>query len=355
MNVTSLERFKKEINQVREYFQHIQHVDNILNYVVSSTDNEEIKVSLNRLKDHHRSFRKDKKIFEYKASIISLYGLLEKYVEIWIKEYLDSLAVLITDYNNIDEKIRNNHFELSLKLINTIAGRESAKYQHLTKEEVVKNLNECIVNPKNYKFNTEAFVILSGNLKHKQIVKMFELVNVSLNEELKNNQTLTQYFDSDKGITNISNIDTDILYNKINDLVERRNQIAHGSEALDILNISELEVYIQFLETYCQAIFEILSEELIKKESIHTFQNIEKVIKIFDNKILAFEIDNYTIKVGDILIVETTERKFLKKSILTIQLDNKSYTELTILEKKNIAISVEPNIKENQKFYIVKQ
>ncbi|BAQ62698.1 hypothetical protein GM3708_3104 [Geminocystis sp. NIES-3708] len=43
--------------------------------------------------------------------------MIEKYVEIWIKEYLDSLAKLIPDYNQLDDKIRNNHFELSLKLM----------------------------------------------------------------------------------------------------------------------------------------------------------------------------------------------------------------------------------------------
>ncbi|MEN2383886.1 MAG: hypothetical protein KA716_33350 [Gloeotrichia echinulata DEX184] len=40
---------------------------------------------------------------------------------------------------------------------------------------------------------------------------------------------------------------------------------------------------------------------------------------------------------------------------MTIQLNKETHTELRITEKRNIAISVEPNIKENQKFYIVKQ
>ncbi|AFZ01947.1 MAE_28990/MAE_18760 family HEPN-like nuclease [Calothrix sp. PCC 6303] len=355
MNTTSLDSFKKEINQVREYIKHIQDVDNIVNYTVSEADNEEIKALLNTLKEHHRIFRTDKKIFEYKASIISLYGLLEKYVENWIKEYLTALSGLVLEYDKIHEKIRNNHFELSVKLISSIVSREIAKYQHLTKEQVLKELNECIVNTANYKFNTEAFVLSSGNLKHKQIVKLFELINVSLNEVLKKNETLIQYFKDDRGITNISNTNTDILYNTINDLVERRNQIAHGSEILDILNISELESYIQFLEKYCQAVFEILAEEFIKQESIYTFQKIEKVIKIFGNRILAFEIENYKIKIGDILIIETIEGKFYKKPILTIELNNESHAEIIIMEKQNIAVSVEPSIKENQTFYIVKQ
>ncbi|MEH1886278.1 MAG: MAE_28990/MAE_18760 family HEPN-like nuclease [Nostoc sp.] len=334
---------------------HIQYVNNLVEHTVSQTNNEQIESSLSTLSEHHRSFGTDKKIFEYKASIISLYGLLEKYVEIWIKEYLDSLSSLVTEYNKIDEKIRTNHFELSLKLINTILSRESAKYQHLTKEQVLKKLNECIINPISYKFNTEAFVLSSGNLKHKQIVKLFELINVSLNDALKKNQTLIQYIKNEKQIKNISNLDIDILYYEINDLVERRNQIAHGSEVLELLSISGLEPYIQFLEKYCQALLETLVEAFIKKESISTFQKIEKVIQIFGNRVLAFEIENYTIQVGDMLIIETTEGNFYKKPILTIQLNNDSSTELIITEKTNISVSVETKIKENQTFYIKKQ
>jgi hypothetical protein len=142
------------------------------------------------------------------------------------------------------------------------------------------------------------------------------------------------------------------LYNTINDLVERRNQIAHGSEILDILSISQLVPYLEFLDKYCQAIFEILNEEFIKQESLHSFQKIENVVKIVANRILAFEIENYTIKVGDMLIVKTVEGNFHKRPILTIQLDSISHQELIITEKINIAISVELKIKENQSFYI---
>ncbi len=312
MNITSLDSFKKEVNQIREYLKHIQYVNDVVGYSILEEDNEQIKVLLHRLKEHDRSFRTDQRVFEYKAAIISLYGLLEKYVETWIKEYFDSLSSLIYEYNKIDEKIRNNHFELSLKLINTIITRESVKYQHLTKEEVLRKLNNCIFHPNvNYQINTEAFVISSGNLKHNKIVDLFKLLNLDLNSELIKNDSLNKEI----GLVSnqIANTEKDILYNKINDLVERRNQIAHGSETLDILGLSGLEPYIQFLEVYCQAIFETLVENIIKQESIHTFQKIEKVVKIFNSKILAFEIDNYTLKVGDMVIIETAEGRFSKK------------------------------------------
>jgi hypothetical protein len=353
MNIQSLENFKRELNQIKEYLKHIQYVNNVTAYSVLESDNEQIKELLNTLKDHDRSFRTDKRIFEYKASIISLYGLLEKYVEIWIKEYLDSLSRVVSKYNKLDKKIRDNHFELSLKLINTITTRESAKYQHLTKEEVLNKLNKCIINPSNYQINTEAFVLLSGNLKHNKIVELFKYLTLELNNELSKNEDLNNEIGLDK--TTISQTSKDDLYNKINDLVERRNQIAHGSEVLDILGISALEPYIQFLDKYCQAIFQTLFEQLIKQESIHIFQKIENLINTYGNKVLVFEIENYTIKVGDMLIVETKEGRFYKKPILTIELDKTEYPELTIIEKTSIGVSVEPKIKNNQTFYIIKK
>ncbi len=351
MNKISLESFKKEVNQIREYLKHIEYVSAAIAYDVLKEDNEQLKALLNKLKEHDRSFRRDRRVFEYKAAIISLYGLLEKYVETWIKEYLDSLCSLIYEYNKIDEKIKNNHFELSLKLINTILSRESVKYQNLTKEDILRKLNNCIFNPNaKYQINTEAFVISSGNLKHNKIVDLFKLLNLDLNSELIKNESLNQEIGLQPN--KIAKTEKDILYNKINDLVERRNQIAHGSETLDILDISGLEPYIQFLEVYCQAIFETLVENIIKQESIHSFLKIEKVVKIFNSKILAFEIDNYTIEVGDMVIVETAEGRFSKKPILEIQLDSITYQELTISEKTNISVRVEPKIKDSQTFYI---
>ncbi|MBD2438135.1 MAE_28990/MAE_18760 family HEPN-like nuclease [Nostoc sp. FACHB-110] len=353
MNIESLESFKREVNQIKEYLKHIQYVNDVATSTVLETDNEQLKQLLNTLNEHYRGFRTDKRIFEYKATIISIYGLLEKYVEIWIKEYLQSLSSLVPEYSLLDEKIRDNHFELSLKLINIITSRESAKYQHLTKEEVLKKLNGCIVNTNKYQINTEAFILLSGNLKHNKIVELFNKFNLDLNNELLKNEELNNEIGLKQNT--ISRIDKDILYNKINDLVERRNQIAHGSEEVDaILSTSELEPYIQFLEKYCQAIFEILVEQIIKQEAIYKFQKIENVIQVLNSRILAFEIEKYKIRIGDMLIVETKEKRFYKIPIQTIQLDKQPYTEIAVSERKKIAISVNFKLKENQTFYVVK-
>lgn len=347
MDEISWGKFQEELNQIRQYIQHIQYVQNVLDSAIVE-ENTTIKTSLQNLKKHDKNFKNQRRIFEYKAVIISLYGLLEKYVKTWIEEYLKKITILISDYNQIDDKIKDNHFKLSLKLIdNIIRGIE----EDITKEEVLINLNSCIANHFPYVINTKAFVLSSGNLKHNKIVELFQFLNIDLNNELIKNEKLNQEI----GVSNIERREKDILYYKINDLVERRNVIDHDSSVDNTLDISELEVYIQFLEVYCQAIFETISEKIIQQESIHTFQKIEKIIDIYNNKILAFTLENYTIKVGDIIIIETAEGKFYKKPILEIQLNKKSHQELTIYEKNNIAVRVDSKIKDNQKFYIAKK
>ena len=109
----SLEKFKNELDQVRKYLQNIEYVNNLVNYL-SNEPEQNLFINLQeleRLKEYYKNFSTHKKIFEYKAAIISLYGLLEKYIETWIKDYLDSISTLTSKYSEIDKKITENHFD----------------------------------------------------------------------------------------------------------------------------------------------------------------------------------------------------------------------------------------------------
>jgi hypothetical protein len=88
MNITSLEDFKKEVNQIREYLKHIQYVSDVVGCALLEKDNEQLKVLLNRLKEHDRLFRTDRGLFEYKAAIISLYGLLKNMLKLGLRNIL---------------------------------------------------------------------------------------------------------------------------------------------------------------------------------------------------------------------------------------------------------------------------
>ena len=349
MKRTSLEDFLKDITSIREY---IKHID-LVNKVAANSKNSR-EESLMLFNEHFSLFKMDKRIYEYKSIVISLYGLIEKHIELWIKEHIDNLSLLFENYHNIPNKITKSHFDLSIKLITLISENKYNKYNNLTKEDLLNNLNICIHSPSKFKFNSDAFAPMSGNLKHNKIVESFENINIKLNDKLLNNKEFSTYLISKFG-QGIENEKPDFLYSELNQLVDFRNEIAHGVEITQILNKTELESYIEFLLYYGQAIFDVLREKEIEYEIKNSYMEIDDIIDVYNSSILAFNIEYYKIQKGDFIIVETSNKQLFKKKVMDIQLNNISYDQLSINEKSSIAINLDNGIKKNYKFYLKKR
>jgi hypothetical protein len=350
MKESSLQDFKEEIKNIREYVKHIELVNKI-----EATNRITIAKPIIDFNEHLKSFGINKKIFEYKAIIVSLYGILESYVSIWIQEYIDSLFLLIPNYNSLKDSFVKNHFNLSIKLISIISENRYAKYDSLRKENILLNLSTCLSSPLNYKLNSEAFIPLSGNLKHSKIVEAFKPLDINLDEKLRLNLSFSTFLTSKYGV-NISISERLTKFVKIiDDLVTRRNEIAHGAKIDNIINTSEFDDFFDNLEKYGEAIFETLIEKAIECETANHYYKIENIINIYKNgSVLCFEIENHKIKIGDYIIVQTFENYFIKKVILEIQLNKNNYRELDIKNKVKIGVNLGSGISINQSFYIKK-
>jgi hypothetical protein len=346
--------FKKDIDSIREYIKHIKLINNIGLKNRDSTEkllgDSQLKNSLNEFSEHLYSFSTDKKLFEHKAIVISLYGVLEKHIGIWIQEHIDTLPNIIISYDKLPEKIYKSHFDLSIKLISLISENKFSKYEHLKKEDVLIRLSSCINNSLDYKLNSDSFTPLSGNLKHSKIVEAFKPLDIDIVKNLKNNNKFSKFLKETYG-DNIAN-KGDELFAKIDDLVTQRNDIAHGVNIDNILNITEFDDYIEFLENYGQAIFETIIEKEIQYEASFLYTEIKNIKGVYNKKILCFEIENNKIKVGDNIIIKTTDDNFIKKEILEIQKDNEVFDELDITDKTDIGINLGSGIAKNQIFYI---
>lgn len=346
MQKTTLDNFLKDINNIREYTKHIELVNSIV------VNNKHFtSASLISFNKHLNTFNTEKKIFEYKATIISLYGILENFISILIREHIHSISILIKDYHKLSDEFKKSHFNLSIKLISIINENRYVKFEHLVKEDILNKLNSCITEPINFELNGDAFIPSSGNLKHSKIVDAFRFLNIHLDNTLKNDYIFSKYLKSLFG-ENMSNKENEILFNKINDLVSRRNEIAHGNIIDDILDFTMFEEYIEFVEEYGKAIYSSLIEKEIEYEAKNYYKIIPKVNKVFQKSILDCDINDSTIKKGDLIIIEDTNNKFFKTEILDIHLNRVSCNKLVLLNTVNVGIMLASEIKENQKFYI---
>lgn len=334
MQDISLQNFLTDINNVKEY---IKHID-LTNKLEAATRNSN-EASLKIFNEHLHSFGKSKKIFEYKAIIISLYGIIEKYIGIWIQEHIDTLPNIIKNYNDLPSTLRKNNFDLSIKLISLVNENRFVKYEHLTKEDLLLRLSDCISKPSEYKLNSDAFSPSSGNLKHSKISEAFKYLDIELQTKLKLNKQFSIFLKQKFG-NNISNRGDD-LFTIIDDLVIRRNEIAHGADIDNILNITEFDNYIEFLENYGKAIFETIVEKELEYETQFLRTEIVNIKGVFQKgSILCFEIENHKIKTGDYIIIKTPDNTFIKKQILEIQKDNKVFNQLDIDSKTDIGVNL---------------
>jgi len=331
MKKSSLGNFKKDINNIREYIEHIDLVNK-----VEQNNREEIDdKSIKKFIQHFRKFSREKKRFEHRAVIISLYGILENHINLWVQEHIDNIPLILKDDSLLSSKLIASNFKLSIELISIILKQKNnPKYENIDKENILKKLNSV-----DFELNSEAFISASGNLTHQKIVELFAPLEIDAKKINKN-----PIIHSKK-----STIDT---------LISLRNEISHGTKIDNI--ITEFSDYIDSLEEYGKALFSILEEkEEIYKiiyEIKHNFYKIEKIYDVIDNSILLFEIRNNTLSVGDYIIILVNGDLF-KNKVLSIELDNEKIEKVETDDMQNIGVKLESNfnIKKNQTFYIKKR
>ncbi len=330
MQKSSLKSFERDINNIREYLIHIEMV----NKLEKNTKNLNSKFI-----EHLHNFNREKKIFEYKSIIISLYGILENTISKWIEEHIQNVSDIVKDYDELEDNFKNNHFDLSIKLISLIIEKRHSKFENINKNDILAKLNGVIQTSNNFELNSEAYIPLSGNLKHVKIVEAFKPLNIDLSI-LKHSKFM----------------DDKLLISYMDDLVIRRNSIAHGvKEQIEdkLLTVnefsSELEDIILALEEYMTRIFNIICE----KENEYYFKHnnfifVNETKEVFPKiKVCIINIKDIELKIGDTILVEK-DSKFSKVTIISIEQDN---NPVQSANNGELGLKLDALIKENSKIW----
>lgn len=316
-----LDNFLKEVNTIEKYIEYIGLVEKNL---------KSSSVLTIFLKD----FSVNKKIFEYRAVIISLYGILENTISIWIQEHVKNITKIVGSYNDLEKKFRDNHFLLSIKLISLINESRYSKYETIDKECILNKLHDAIKSQKPFELNHEAYIPMSGNLKHSKIVDAFKPLEVDFKSKLNRDKI------------------------KVDDLVSRRNDIAHGEQIDELLDISMFQEYIDALKSYMIKIFESIIEKELEYQSLHNCIKIDAVHSIHGNYILCFRLNKNSIRVGDTLIIKNKKNIFFQGEIINIEKDGIKQVEVETDTEVDIGIelvNLSYKIKKNQEFFIKKR
>ena len=195
----------------------------------------------------------NERIFNYRSNIISLYGCFEQFIECSIKEYFNELLKICYSFTELDVSIRKEYIDRWKSLHGKL---HYNKFQAITPAFMVKSLYKSLVEDKN-EIIAECFLQNGGNYRNEEIRKSFSTFGLTnLNESLRNYEPLVSYY-SQNGFDN---------YSKIDEIVERRNEIAHGSNVNNLLNESIVLEYVEFIEMYAESLTLYLNDQLLGRK-----------------------------------------------------------------------------------------
>ena len=298
-----------------------------------------------------------KRQYVYAVGIIGLYGLVERLVDTIIEKYVSMISSLSNTYDDLPDSIRKNHIPLSLELLKAVT--EDRHRTSQTIEQVIANLHACLSNSKSFLVNTSAFVLHRGNLKLSKIQDFFRAIGVEpSNRRLLVMPSLSDFLSTAEPARDTQRIpdqDLPLLLSPIDDLVDRRNSIAHGVID-DIETVDLLIKRCKFVAAFGQALYELLQQELLRAEISRVgVQSLGLPIEIHHGRIVCFQSEQCRITVGDRLVAETNDAlvPFRWSRVTALQVNGTPHQFLDISVSTQFSAEVSFRARMNHRYFVL--
>lgn len=287
MMVNAITVLQKRLDSINTHIEVLKRIENITKQQI---ENDDIK--------YIQSKQTDEKTFNYQANIISLYGTLEFFIEEVFKEYIEHLRRIIPQYNSLNKKIKDSYFDNVAKLHSKL---HYAKFSHITELKIVQNLEKVIAQGNN-EILAESFLGNGGNYKHNIICDLMNSVGID-NVDCNIIQ-LSPLSDLLLELTTDKEQQRKMVAMRLEELVDRRNEIAHGAISDDIFDIVSFEDMLKFTSAYCDSLNKLLKYELLAYKWEQVSSTTYTPINVYDNRIAVLKVKNVNISIGGKLLIK---------------------------------------------------
>jgi hypothetical protein len=272
---------------------------------------------------------------DYNSVIISLYGSLESFVEDLVEAYADALNNSVSTYAELSEPVRRNHERLSALLLqrSTQASTPDTKNETAT---AIANLHACLQGQAGFQLNVGAFAWHTSNVRTPVIDMLFGQLDVSNICASFANDARTRRDRIDRGLD-----DNDPHFH-INDLADRRNEVAHGEALGQTLSLELLRDYIRSVRLFGEVLFDRALASLCDVSLPQGAVCIGNPTRVLHSgRVVCFEVqDAVEIGVGDSLVAKRSA-DWQSSAILEIQMDKMPAERLALQPGERVGLRCE--------------
>ncbi len=281
------------------------------------------------------------RVFDHCAAVTRLYAIYEQFVEDLVKDYLKQLPEIYALYGDLPQTLRTQHRIGIGQILQKWS--EDGPYGRLTESSVVSGLVDGLRGQSTYTLLADAFLIEPLNYRAEVLVKVFGHVGlIECFTYVKKQPGMRAFM--------MTRDATETPETVLRDIVELRNQAAHGSVSQEqVTSVQELSSYAAFVQILCGALAEMVESTIMTRRLLVCPNScVGQVVHVFSSNIVGLCCCAGQIRVGERLVAKSRTAA-VGTSVLSIEVDHQRCQSGNLADGQEIGLELDRKIKEGTK------
>jgi hypothetical protein len=227
----------------------------------------------------------------------------------------------------------------------------------ITPESVIANLHSCLSDAAVYNINADSFCHHPANFRQGSVDTIFSKVGIGhVSQRLRFFPPFSDYIERHFPDREVSTISVEEMFFYLNDLADRRNDVAHGTPS-DLLTNELLLDYVAFAEAYCAALYELARCHTLEHQIKYQAYGVGKPIVVYNNSIVCLDLQNTEVAIGDTLIATTSDAMvpFVAGEVQEIQVNKQPLISVPAEPSVKVGLRVLFKAKQNYSYYLLRR
>lgn len=267
-----------------------------------------LDVSPERVRELLLSFRKSIEPFvvrqsQYAMEVVLLYSAFERLIEGLLSGAVSAINELVPSYNEVPSRIQDSHRRKTIDALRDDVWLGRNGDPDLA-AKLIEGLASCESRASNYRLNSQAYGRHGANFRRTLIDDLFRDVGVdnflSMTAQTMEFQAYLSAAVRERGLL-------DSEFGAVDDLAERRNEIAHGGPS-ELLTRNQVSEYIAFFNAFSRSAYAALRRHLARFLVAHHATFLATLREVHYRKVFCLELgvlpEGTWIEVDDPLAVD---------------------------------------------------
>lgn len=348
-----LTTFMRSLNDLRRYIELLESHSELVKSIIDD-DTASSSDSVSSYAANIYSFSAKRRL-DYNCIIVTLYGVLEQYIESLLESYIETLVNIYPRYSLLPGELKKHHISL---FIEHLQRATKTRYRGIdTINSLIAGLYSCLEDHEPYTFNSSSFTHHTMNFRVDGIDEMFRRVGLPrASRKVVRSNVFKQFLRQEPSPRRVDAGHPERCLTEIDELAERRNEVAHGVAA-NILSNDILLEYLNIVEHYGRALHQVVNDSTLPSIAEHKGIRLGKPIAVYNNAVVCINTKGHEIRNGDMLILKTTStrRPYISGYISEIQVDNKGIPSVPSGTPLDIGMKISTRPKKSHTVYLIQQ